>query len=219
MKILTIIAFTLITISSCKTTYESTDNLLSELPNGALLVRLESKQKSITALRAKNSPIADKVETKQKEKNQKIINAFEENFTLCPVFYFYDYQSSEIKKKKFEGQLLNAKLESVKNIPFLEDNFLIAEFSFTQGDSTHLNAEIHTLDKDGKTISSVDTSYVMYEGFSFDALVLLSPDLYLLEDPYPHYIRKNVIVFRRSEKEMVHKMENKIIKYRTQNNL
>src|SRR6478609_6305945 len=57
---------------------------LRNLPNGSVVVRLKTNQKSVEAYRkAGKNEIADRIEEDRKKQNQKIYDAFPHNFNFC----------------------------------------------------------------------------------------------------------------------------------------
>lgn len=189
-----------------------TSETFMNLKDGALLVRLETKSKTINALKNKNPKLSQIIEDKQSERNDAIISAFETSFNYCNTYYFYDYKSAEIKRKNFRGNLLNKHLEPIDSIQNLRNNYLIAAFSRTEGDSTNVPAEVYEVQENGELKKTNDTSYVFYEGYQFDALVLYTPDLILVQSPYPHFVREHIIIKKRSPNEVVMLLEKKLIK-------
>lgn len=187
--------------------------IFTNLKQGAILVRLESKQKTITALEKKNPSLAKRVSVKQANRNAEIINAFTNNLTYCPVFFFYDYNSNKIKQKQFIEVLFDKNQQPISNLPDLSNNYLIAAFGETMGDSINLPAQYETYSESGKLLSQKDTIYQAHIGYRFDALILLGPNLKILEDPNPHFVRQNVILRKRKPSEMVLRMEKKISFY------
>lgn len=190
---------------------KNVDEVFFNLKDGAILVRLESKQKTINLLEKRNPALAQKVNNKQIQRNQEIIEAFSNTFKYCPVYFFYDYNSLEIKKQNFKNFLFDKQLNQIQDLPELSNNYFIAAFGETMGDSINQQAKLETYDKDGTLTSSKDTIYQNHEGIRFNALILLTADLKIMEDPNPHFVRQNVIIRKRKPAEMVLKMQKKII--------
>lgn len=81
--------------------HKSIDQLMREkivlLKNGALLVRMQTKENSIKALRdGGNLEQANQVETKQQAFNKEVIAAFRSEFKFCPVYFFPSHYSENI---------------------------------------------------------------------------------------------------------------------------
>lgn len=206
----TIIIGILFSVSFSCYSQQNIHEIFSNLKHGAILVRLESKQKTITALEKKNPSLAKKISVKQANRNAEIIDAFANHFNYCPVFFFYDYNSYKIKQKLFSEVLFDKNQKPITEFPDLSNNYLIAAFGETMGDSINLPAQLETYNKKGELISQKDTTHQTHEGIRFEALILLDSDLKILEDPNPHFVRQNVIIRKRKPFEMVLKMEKKI---------
>ena len=183
--------------------------IYSNLKNGAILVRLKTNSNTIKALKGNNDELMERVIAKRDKQNREIIDAFDKVFTLCPVYYFYSDDSKSIAEQKFEGVLLNNKLNKVKNIPHLKNNYLIMEFSYLMQntDSTWSYSEWGV--KDGKS-QMVD----YYAGGSEkgpDALIVLMPDFRLVPTEYPYYARtfKGLPIIERSKEETIKRIVEK----------
>jgi len=208
MKKLIFILILLVSVTGFSQT--NPEQIFRNLKNGAILVRLTSKSKTINAVKDKNPKLAERIAIEQKERNQEIVNAFNEGFTLCPVYYFYDFDSRTIRNGNFKNVLLDKELNSLTESINLLDNYLIAEFGETKGDSIHLPGEKILIDQQGKIKESRDTSYVMYDGYDFKAVVLFTPDFVSVQRPFPRYARKYIIIIPRTSLEMVQRLQAKI---------
>lgn len=187
--------------------------IFKALNEGAILVRLKTKVNLINGLEGKNAEMAARIKAEQQKENEAIVDAFNSVFHYCEVYYFYSDNSRNIKNKQFKGALLDEKLNVIKNIPELNENYLIAEFSQTQGDSINQETQVHTYNENNELVNTQDTVSTYYTGYGFDALVLLTPNMQMLQDPYPHFVRKGVIIKSRSYAEMIAKMQDKIVTY------
>lgn len=147
--------------SSKKENTEQAREQITQLLEGALLVRLQTKNKSITALREKgNDKLADKIETDQKKHNMEIVSAFRTLFDFCPVYFFFSDDSQNIKKGKLDQvAFLSESLIPDTNIHFSKTYFLTAEFGRTE------------------------------QGKSFGALVIMDSRFSQLKRPFPYYVR------------------------------
>ncbi|XZF15160.1 hypothetical protein ACTHGU_03415 [Chitinophagaceae bacterium MMS25-I14] len=69
---------------------------------------------------------------------QKMIQDFKDNFTYCPVYFFADTNSALIKEQKFNGALLDDKLQPVAGsvIPAGDTNYIIGYFGVAGVEST-----------------------------------------------------------------------------------
>ena len=103
---------------------------IRELKNGALLVRLQTKETSISALRkAGNDEQANQVEAKQTTYNKEIIAAFKSDFNFCPVYFFQSHYTENLKAGNFEEVVfVNDSLVPDPDIRCTQTVYLTAEF-------------------------------------------------------------------------------------------
>src|SRR4030095_4464828 len=192
----------------------SIDNLMQDrirqLKNGALLVRLQTKEYAINALRkAGNEKIANRVESEQFVFNKALIAAFRSNFTFCPV-YFFQSQHSE--------HLLNDHPEAVV---FMDDN-MKPDSSVKCISNFFLTADIGTLEQD--TATYFDRSYYAYNGIQktysggpdigIEVFKIMDNHFVQLCDPFPYYVRTfNYIYVKRKLTNVAKRMNKKLTKY------
>lgn len=218
---------------------ENTHEIFRNLKNGALLVRLPNYTVAIKAIEEKNlalqkkaealdtinqkkeylklkktidnnKSILNKILTERIQNQKKIIDAFSNNFTYCPVFYFNDFDSKRIAGKNFAGLLLDKDLNIIETLPPIHQNYLIAGFSFTRGDSISVKGEKLTLNDKKEVTQKTDTNYIFYNGLRTEALVLFTPDMVMVQRPYPRYAKKYWFVVPRNENDMVLLLQRKI---------
>ncbi|MAQ31483.1 MAG: hypothetical protein CMD26_01940 [Flavobacteriales bacterium] len=161
-------------------------NPVSKLNNGgALLVRLQTNQHLIQYhLDKLELDQAKLIEKNQKIKNQKIIENFQENWSLCPIYFFYSNDINEIQNNNFKKVFKNKPSIILNDVEKsqLKDNFLFAYF----GD---------------------------YPGYlNFDALVLINQNLEPLKKPIPRYVRtyKGLWIFERKINKTIRRLQKKI---------
>ncbi len=95
-----------------------------------VLVRLKENAKRIKMLQNMGElSFAEEERKDALEKNQALVEAFKEKFTLLPVYYFYDTDSKIALEKGFEGILLNEKLERDSSFKLPKKEYIIAEFA------------------------------------------------------------------------------------------
>jgi hypothetical protein len=168
----------------------STKEQINQLKDGALLVRLKTKNLTITALRnADRNKQADAIEKKQAEFNLNIISAFRANFNFCPVYFFYSDYSSNVKERKFDSVMfLNDSLRPDTTIKFTGKTFLVAEFGTIEQDTaknfSHYSYEPNT----DWTLKEVSHYYGSTD-FGFEALIIRSDQFVQLRHPFPYYTR------------------------------
>jgi hypothetical protein len=189
------------------------DIIFKNLKKGAVLVRLKTNANTINALKGKNDELMNRIISKRDKQNKEIIEAFEKNFTLCKVYYFYSNKSKDIANKNFKGNLLNADLQPAGNLPVLTDNYVIMEFSYIMQNTESTWSYSEWGVKDGK-VQMID----YYSGGNEkgpDALIVLMPDFRLMPDKYPYFVRtyKDLLFLERSKAKTVVRMQNKIKQY------
>jgi len=199
----------LVLIGSLLQSQTQTDTIFLNLKNGAILIRLKMNTKTIEYLKKNNATLAEKYINNRKQEQDEIVKAFS-YFTYCKVYYFYDYDTKQIVNRNFQGYLMDSNLNKVEAIPYLKNNYLISEFSETRGDTIHLDGQKQSMDQFGETIEKKDTSYVFYNGYATNALVLYTPDMTMVQRPFPRYAKKNWVMIPRTYAEMVTMLQLKI---------
>ncbi len=187
---------------------------IKKLKNGVLLVRLSTKINSIEALK-KNGNIerAEKIKLEQKKYNLEIIKAFRNNFTFCPVYFFYSNYSDNIKKGKLkEVVFLNDSLKEDSLIKLNDKKFLTAEIGNIEQDTAqYLDGYYNNQGENG-----VERRSSLYGGsaLGFSAVKIMSDQLIQLKDPFPYYVKTSeaLPVDRRLTKAIT-KMNNKLQNY------
>jgi len=156
-------------LTNCKTYYARQDISWKEietLKDGALLVRLQTSGNKIEKLKEAGE-LAKALETEknQKQRNERIAEAFENYFDFCPVYFFYSDNSRKLKKGEFSGILMNSRFETVEATQLGPDAWLMAEFGQTQ---------VSLSEGGGVSRGSI-------------ALVIKDRDFIQLQDPFPAY--------------------------------
>jgi hypothetical protein len=99
------------------------------LKSGALLVRLKTNINTITKLKAAgNIDLATQVERETNLRNKIIIASYIQEFTFCPVYFFYSNYSDSVKNKSIKGIFLNTNLEIDPTIECKASFYLIADY-------------------------------------------------------------------------------------------
>lgn len=159
-----------------------------ELHNGALLVRLKQKQKSIDGLRKRgNDKLANKIELKQKNRNSYIVSAFKKRFSFCPVYFFYSNDSKYAQTNNLDSiSFLNGNLIADKSITLKDTNFYIAEFGHIEPEETPTYQSSAYIDK-GETRITYNGS----SNFSFKAVTIKTKKFKQLKNPFPYYNKES----------------------------
>jgi len=154
------------------------------LKNGALLVRLQTKENSISALReAGNEKVASQVAEKQIAFNKNIISAFRKNFTFCDVYFFESRYSEMVLNGRYDQVVfVNDSLQADPNIKCTKE-FLTAEFSVLEADTAAY------FESDYFGYGGANKSYHGGPDLGFDVLKIMNNKFVQLRDPFPYYVR------------------------------
>ncbi len=141
--------FILTTFSNCKSVHFRKDTATDQLNNlrsGVMLIRLPTNEAKITRLKEMGqSDVAKKESAIMAQFHTDILKTFDQHFTFCPVYFYYSDKSVEVKKGNFEGNLFDAKLNSISSLPFSKKQKFYAEFGF-------VHQEELTVEKNGKPV-------------------------------------------------------------------
>jgi hypothetical protein len=187
---------------------------IKDLKQGVLMVRLQTKAKSISAMREQgNNDLADKIEKLQNETNKAIIKAFKENFKFCPVYFFFSQYSINILERQFEKVLfLNDSLLPDPNIKLSNTNFLTAEFgAISQDTAQYFDGYYYVHGEEGL---EQETKSYGSSNMGFNALIIKSDKFVQLHKPFPYYARQsNPSPTFKDFKKSVVKMDKRLSKY------
>lgn len=174
--------------SDCQVTVQENIDL-NYLKNGALLVRLQTRNPSIAALKERG--MEDKaliLEQEQAAENKELIRAFKQEYRFSPVYFFFNTETDQLLDGNYGLiTLVNDRLQADETISFPEGNFLIAELS-----------------------------YLKYPGENrtgFHALILKDACLKQLKKPFPYFSRTFKSLGFRKTDEVVRILETKLRKY------
>lgn len=185
------------------------------LHEGALFIRLQTKKRSIEALRRTGKENrAGELQNHQLELNKEIIQAFRLNFDFCPVYFFFSDQSPMIKKGNFEQiTFLNDSLLPDTAIKFDRNSFLTAEFSTIKQDTIKYYS--HTsYEPDGSLSLKKVRHYYGGPNLGFEALIIKSDQFIQLRDPFPYYVKTfDSISFARRFGKTVYKMNKRLHRF------
>ena len=185
------------------------------LKEGALLVRLQTKNKSIEALReiGENDKAAE-IEKHQHDHNLSIINAFKTNFTFCPTYFFYSHYSPYIIQKQFDKVVfLNENLIEDSTIRFDGEKFLTAEFAAIEQDTAKYFSHYSFEDSEDQRLNKTENYYGSSD-MGFEALIIKNDQFMQLKSPFPYYVRTfNSLPVRKSNNKTVKKMNDKLFHF------
>lgn len=106
---------------------ESIDQIM-HLKTGALIIRLHSKEKSISAYqKAEKNELAEKIRKKQFAFNKIIIRAFKNHFNFCTIYFIYSDHTQEFINDTNTRIFLNDTGVIDSSISFKENYFLFAD--------------------------------------------------------------------------------------------
>ncbi|RMG86735.1 MAG: hypothetical protein D6714_03665 [Bacteroidetes bacterium] len=129
--------------SGCKTYWSKQQkawNHIESMSDGALLVRLQTGNRTVEALKNAGHPErAAKAREKQKLRNEWIVRAFEHHFDFCPVYFFYSDQSDAVLKGDW-SVLMDVNLAPLSPKKAAFKTWYIGEFGLTQ-DALSKNAD------------------------------------------------------------------------------
>lgn len=104
---------------------------ITTLNNGALLIRMESRDDALRLLREKGlNEEAAELERKIYLEIKETMLSFEQTFTFCPVYFFYAKNSERIREGQLNGVIFHAQEEFVEVVN-LPEKYYTAEFSET----------------------------------------------------------------------------------------
>lgn len=153
--------------------------ILRNLRDGAIIVRLKTNEKSVEAYRKSGrNNIADKIIEDRKIQNQKLYYAFLNEFKFCRVYFIYANQTKSFmdgNRKVF----LNKSLAVDSSIKFTDTTFVFCEYgsveSFSDFENVHSQRILDSIP------SQTSTSPSTYSG-----LVFLDKNLQQFYRPFPY---------------------------------
>lgn len=110
---------------------EEAKQMLKQMKNGVLLVRLNRESNKLKALyEAGKAERAKKLERNIYDEHREILLSFKKTFDFCPYYFFYGTASDSVRKGKFEGVLFDVERNPVetKAIP---EHIFTGEFAET----------------------------------------------------------------------------------------
>ncbi len=163
---------------------------IQKLKKGTLLVRLHTQSRAIEILRSKKRDReADILVARNAKRNKEVIKAFRGVFDFCDVHFFYSEDSSAIREREFDSVFRDDSLDVIPKVKLTKDSiFYIADFGLV---------------------------YFQAFGEYFEGVAMMNQDFELLEKPFPYYVRKRsgMAIFKRTNAEMVIKLQSNLSKY------
>jgi hypothetical protein len=148
-----------------------------QLQQGALVVRLKTKSRNISAYReAGLDEVADRIKEEQRIENNYIVRSFIEYFDFAPVYFIFTSYTDSLLGGVRKGIFLDQNLEIVDSILMDESFFLFAERG-------PVDRKVYVDDRDLSKGFTYDSNPTIT-----DALVIRDSDLNQLFSPFPYYV-------------------------------
>jgi len=161
------------------------------LKEGALLVRLQTSKNKIDALRkVGKEKQALKAEVFQQTENEKIMQAFVNQFDFAPVYFFYSHHSNKVRKGDFEGIFLNENLEVDSTIVMDKKMVYTSEYTSIKQD-TFIQLSHYELKQTGNWQLDWVPRYYGQPAMGFKAIVINNQNFEQMAEPFPYYARTN----------------------------
>lgn len=179
---------------------------IRRLKQGALLVRLYEKENQIALLekQGKYASVIQSYKDKIAKENNEIVDAFKNQFTFCPVYFFYSKDSEHIKNRDFKQvQLMNNNGEP-SDKGFSDQYFYTADLSELRVDTiSYITSHTTRDENDNFTIAKGKKTRVSYE-----AIMIRSDEFVDLLTPFPYSTRtyKDLPLFRRTIARTINKL-------------
>lgn len=163
---------------------------ITQLRDGALLVRLKTSKPTIRAMRARGfDNWADETEKNQRIENLSLINAFRSAYNFSEVKFFYSEDSRKVRKGNFEGIFLNDSLQKDSAIVLRNpQNVFTCELTNIQEDTARFFSHYEWVPTGDFAMKQVPRFYGGGEN-TFYALVVKDQDFNQLSRPFPYYSR------------------------------
>lgn len=163
---------------------------IQQLHDGVLFVRLQTRKLAISQLTEMGEiERVEEIKEECKQINLHTMKAFRQEFTFCPVYFFYTDYTLAIKEGRIE------------DVVFVNDS-LLPDTSIKAGESSFLTVEFGNIAQD--TAKFVDRTYykpgehgpephiAMSGGtnMGFGALLIKSDQFVQLRRPFPFYVKQ-----------------------------
>ncbi|MEJ6582772.1 MAG: hypothetical protein QNL61_02195 [Crocinitomicaceae bacterium] len=168
-------------IEEKKNASESAQAHLREFKRGFLLVRLADKKKEIEYYnKYENFDEAKRIQENQDKINDQIRIAFDKYFTMCIVYYFNMSDTRKLLDEQFDAiKVYDVFGVEVPNVDLSTGKFYIAEFGIANQDEVTNDENVN------------DGEY--NERMAVSALVIRTNTLLELRDPFPYFVRYNIM--------------------------
>jgi hypothetical protein len=207
------IFFLLFFLFSCNSKIQrqiAREQIINLKENGCLIVRLQPKAEKIETLRKIGLEFkAEREKVKIESANKNLMNAFRSEYDFSPVQFIYPDQSIKIKKEMYDQLLyVNDSLKADSTIREQTEYVLTAELGKTTQDTGRYydknylyRAKEGLVEREG------------YEGESnigLSGIIVKSGNFVQLHKPFPFYVRKYFLLFNRTERVIVRRLNRKM---------
>lgn len=186
---------------------------ITAMKDGILLMRLQSLDRSLEALRRAGMPLkAAEWERKLEVQNRELMQAFASEFSFCEVYFFHARDSREVLAGNWEGRVFGASEQAkVPDSPGGRSLY-IADTGPLPAD-TSLAYEDYALvrDENGARVEKVQ---FMNRQSQFGALSISDAQERCLHRPFPYYVRTwGDLFFLRDARGVVRSLDEKLWMY------
>lgn len=188
---------------------------IEQLKNGALLVRLPTKAKVISAMRANGKEAqAKQIEARNLARNKEIVKAVNEKLSFCKSYFFYSHDSKFVMAGQLDSvQFLNLDLEHDPTIAVSEPHIFTGEIGLIEQDIEQKRENItesEAKDRDNER----QAKYYGGTDMRFEAFIIKDDQFKQLKRPFPYYSRTlNSFFMKKKLSEVMFTMNKKLNKF------
>ncbi len=215
ISILTLLFNVLYAQEEVDTPERSAAEQIQELHNGVLLVRLPTKQNSIDALmKSDRKQQAEQVRLQTRNKNLELMAAMRDEFTFCPFYFFYSYDSEHILNGQLDSvTFLGEDLNPLSNVAIGDKLFYTAEVTLVSQDTSQKGKNLRDSEESDRDNQN-ETKFYGGANMRFQALIIKDSQFNQLRRPFPYYSRTlNSFFMKKTLEEVVETMDQKLWKF------
>ena len=167
---------------------QASKSQIQQLKEGVLLVRLKTLNKSIEVLkRSGREAKAARVESRQAEENDAIMQAFKMKYDFSDLYFFYSHHSKKVKEGNWGQYFLDDKFEeTVSFSPAKGQKVFTAELTNLKADTAKYFSHYKS------RVAASDSLTPLFYGspdFNLEAFVIKDQNFVQLNKPFPNYQR------------------------------
>ncbi len=161
---------------------------IRNLKNGYLLVRLQTRSKSIETIRSNGyEKKADEMEAKMEEQNKTIAMAFGTNIDFCKTLFFYSDDSDKILSKDLQQiDFMDSGLNPLPHSLDSNTYFLVLDLNTLK--ERDAKFDTYRQEPTEKGIENKSVNYAS-SNLNLPAFIVKDQNLNQLTDPFPYYVR------------------------------